>query len=432
MNRLAVALAADSAVTLGRGDASKIFQNENKIFELSSTKPIGVMFYNATQFYGVPWEIIIKDFRAERGSAACAKVFDWIPLFCEWLMASRFRPSDAAQRKAVQQALRSEFRTVHKAFSESLIELVNNNESKDDVRVGIQVRLQRALDAAIEELKAWDFDADMSLEEAMSCLGHYQAEFDAAVHERFGTLATEVEAREKIATLAAYVLKTSRPGPHTTGLVFAGFGDDELFPSLECIELNGVVADRLKRLRMEKVDIDRADTTGAVIPFAQRDTADSLLYGRSDEYDRQVGQHFRDVIEQVGKAVVEEATNDEAIRKRLEEGVLRAAGKAVDRFTTEYSREIARGFFKALIYECDLTTRPAMYATHGFRCRHVQNALVLRARSKHDGALVRKGASWSGRTGSTITCGRPASRGASSSARMAGSSALGSWATTTG
>jgi hypothetical protein len=118
MNRLAVALAADSAVTLERGAKAKIFQNENKIFELSSTRPIGIMLYNATQFYGVPWEIIIKDFRAERGNAAVPKLFDYVPLFCEWLMESQYRPGDAAQREALRRAFLEEFKALRKAFSE--------------------------------------------------------------------------------------------------------------------------------------------------------------------------------------------------------------------------------------------------------------------------------------------------------------------------
>lgn len=50
LNRSAVALAADSAVTLSGLDPAsgvdKIFQNENKLFELSKNFPLGLMIYN--------------------------------------------------------------------------------------------------------------------------------------------------------------------------------------------------------------------------------------------------------------------------------------------------------------------------------------------------------------------------------------------------
>ncbi len=51
INRGGVALAADSAVTIDRGGTVKIFQTENKLFELSETKPIGLMIYNNTDFF---------------------------------------------------------------------------------------------------------------------------------------------------------------------------------------------------------------------------------------------------------------------------------------------------------------------------------------------------------------------------------------------
>jgi hypothetical protein len=62
INRSAVALAADSAVTLSgrdpRSQVAKVFQNENKLFELSKTHAIALMIYNATSFFDVPWEVI--------------------------------------------------------------------------------------------------------------------------------------------------------------------------------------------------------------------------------------------------------------------------------------------------------------------------------------------------------------------------------------
>ncbi len=44
MNRLGVALAADSAVTIG-GDARKVYSSADKLFQLSLGAPVGVMVY---------------------------------------------------------------------------------------------------------------------------------------------------------------------------------------------------------------------------------------------------------------------------------------------------------------------------------------------------------------------------------------------------
>ena len=57
MNREAVALASDSAVTSISGSGSKIFTSANKLFSLSRYNPVGVMIHGNATLMGVPWEI---------------------------------------------------------------------------------------------------------------------------------------------------------------------------------------------------------------------------------------------------------------------------------------------------------------------------------------------------------------------------------------
>jgi len=54
INRSAVTLAADSAVTLTVRGVEKIYNAADKLFEISDTAPIGVMIYNNLDFMGVP------------------------------------------------------------------------------------------------------------------------------------------------------------------------------------------------------------------------------------------------------------------------------------------------------------------------------------------------------------------------------------------
>ncbi len=61
LNKHGVALAADSAVTIGEN--SKVYNSANKLFQLSKHHPIGIMVYGNAEFMGVPWEIIIKQYR---------------------------------------------------------------------------------------------------------------------------------------------------------------------------------------------------------------------------------------------------------------------------------------------------------------------------------------------------------------------------------
>lgn len=63
MNKAAVALAADSAVTFSVRGEQKVFQTVNKLFSLSKYHPVGLMVYGNAEFMGIDWETIIKIYR---------------------------------------------------------------------------------------------------------------------------------------------------------------------------------------------------------------------------------------------------------------------------------------------------------------------------------------------------------------------------------
>ena len=71
MNKSAVALAADSAVTIAltgtQGREHKIFNSANKLFALSKYCPVGIMVYGNASLMGIPWETIIKVYRRNLG-----------------------------------------------------------------------------------------------------------------------------------------------------------------------------------------------------------------------------------------------------------------------------------------------------------------------------------------------------------------------------
>ncbi len=60
-------MAADSATTvtqwIGDRKEQRYFKGTHKIFQLSKFRPVGIMVYAAANLQGVPWDIIVKDFR---------------------------------------------------------------------------------------------------------------------------------------------------------------------------------------------------------------------------------------------------------------------------------------------------------------------------------------------------------------------------------
>lgn len=63
LNKQGIALAADSAITVGSYGNRKVYNYANKIFMLSKKNPVGIAIYNNASLMGIPWEILIKEYR---------------------------------------------------------------------------------------------------------------------------------------------------------------------------------------------------------------------------------------------------------------------------------------------------------------------------------------------------------------------------------
>jgi hypothetical protein len=117
----------------------------------------------------------------------------------------------------------------------------------------------------------------------------------------------------------------------------------ELFPSLISIEVAGVVRDNLRWVEKEKVDIDRATTTAEIIPFAQRDTVDTLVFGRSDKYEARVLSHFTEAIRQIGNGLVQELTKG-AKRRDFQSRVEATVKGVEDNFKIKHAEGLKNAF----------------------------------------------------------------------------------------
>lgn len=83
LNKMAVTLAADSAVTIGTNNGPKVYNSADKIFEATNHDPIGVMVYNSPELGGIPVENIVKMYRDRVCDRHYPRVFDFAEAFLQ-------------------------------------------------------------------------------------------------------------------------------------------------------------------------------------------------------------------------------------------------------------------------------------------------------------------------------------------------------------
>jgi hypothetical protein len=305
MNRLAVALAADSAVTAA--GQKKVHNSANKLFMLSATEPVGVMVYNNAALMSLPWETLIKEYRRFLGD----RHFDKLEGYGEDFIAFILRQTDAFGREA------------QKRFFLDLVEshfekIVNEIRRKVDLaqsaftdpvvdREAERGRIYReTIEAFAAEWSHLPRCGSLNEHSGMNLATECSSELAQLTTKKFkipnpqlGNV--EVTALRQLAI--DLVDKDCIPIQTLTGLVIAGFGRKDFYPVLQVFEVGDFYEDKLKiqRKPIERIDDEKATHVAA---FADSDTANAFLNGIPPEFERKIIEWAYEVTEELSDAML--------------------------------------------------------------------------------------------------------------------------------
>lgn len=87
MNKNAIALAADSAVTVGPHLA--IHNSANKLFALSKVAPVGIIIYSSSEVMEIPVEIIIKQYKHDLKRKTFDLLEEYVQDFISYMLCNK-------------------------------------------------------------------------------------------------------------------------------------------------------------------------------------------------------------------------------------------------------------------------------------------------------------------------------------------------------
>ncbi|MGN8646766.1 hypothetical protein ACTNEO_12590 [Gracilibacillus sp. HCP3S3_G5_1] len=306
MNKQGVALAADSAITSGRDDIKKVYNTANKLFSLTENQAVGVMVYGSASFMEIPWEVIIKCYREYLGT----RTFSTLPQYMDHFLD--FLRNDARYNNPDMEEV-----SIYNTFYEILIQIVRKveediNESEEEATDNIVAKwMDKYIDQNIKEFQQQDeILLELSYDEFKE---KYRAIIEEMEEELISFPLTE-RLKEKLIKLAFEAARANSFSTGSSGLVFAGFGDKDLFPHLLNYRLEGFILGQLKFTKEIEKQISytnqQKDGTAAIVPFAQREMIDSFMGGMEPnmqdaifniiqkvltEYPTQIQKHVEDI-----------------------------------------------------------------------------------------------------------------------------------------
>ena len=341
MNRMAVALAADSAVTIASGNTSKLRESAVKLFMLSKYHPVGVMVYHNSSLLGVPWETIIKLFRNQLGNKGFDTLCEYGDDLVRYLDCNHSLFSPEVQEVYYLNALRAEyFRIVEDATNELLEKrLYTIADSTKDIAEHQTESIENAIQRRVE---FWDSHEDASYYSNVSAseiVGRLSGGISDLVHQVFANWNVEHGSVAKLRILAEQLVSKDHFLPEMfSGLVIAGFGEREHFPVMQHLEVGGVYVDCLKVRPSTSVRVSE-QSPSHVLAFAYRDMVQSFISGVSPS----VLQHLTDAtvfIREMPVTAVDALPNLSAEEKEEASRLIRtASAKKAHEFSTLVFRE---------------------------------------------------------------------------------------------
>jgi len=330
INKTAIALAADSKVTLSIGGKQKTYDTVDKIFSLSKTHPVGAMIYGGAEFMGFPWETILKEYRRRSPRKCFDTVFDWADDLKSFLCA--FFPFDDDDTASVIRHIGLD--AIQQLFEEvQQIERTAGALTPEE----LESRLQETLAAVSEED---DFFTDTEWKVLIK-------KYDKVVDEiSTKGLAKQMPADPKLLRLLVEnVIRKCHSSRSHTGLVVAGFGEKELLPSLVTFEIDGIIEGKLKYKNLGDFDGTR-NNRGAIIPFAQTDMVYRFMEGIDPSFSSVLQQAIHDITLQTAlntaRAFIDDDAQFEAAVPAIEEATNSQVKSLVDSIG-QYQRDSFSG-----------------------------------------------------------------------------------------
>jgi len=279
MNKTGIALAADSAVTLGGG---KIYNSADKLFALSKYHPVGIMIYGSASFMGIAWETIIKCYRDDLKDKSFEKLKDYENDFINYL--ARFPHFTDENMKNY---LESRCYIVNSEILDFFIdELYVKFIDTENIKLS---QIDEVFNEALKSIKEKFENIDDEKHINLDC-GFIDSNMELikdnikAVFEEYSLSDKQIEAIVSI--LKLHFQKCVWIDDYT-GIVIAGYGDREIFPSLCEFYASGKLRNSLIYFG-NRINQIGTNLTATIIPFSQTEMVHQFAYGIDPDFSEKI------------------------------------------------------------------------------------------------------------------------------------------------
>jgi hypothetical protein len=323
MNQRAVALAADSAVTLIDGGTVVVRNDQRKLYNLVGSQPVGVMFFGVADMMGHPWEHLIEHYQKVVKPGALPHIRDYARSYVGMLdNLEEFFPKNR-QRDEYKRLLASVFRYIF-----HLAQYIRESGGPERASISDATILEEAIEKVWRDYQTRE---DGSARGDLACFPagfaetvrrDYAADADEVIAYGFQPFGLSKPTIAHLKEIAVFAVVKDLFLEDVTGLVFAGFGAEERYPVVTTWFVSAIVGGIVKRAEASFDAID-GDTRSKIRVFADSEVTNAFIRGIDFNLERRVygalNMLMRGLVDQViGAFPNADPTVKESIRRQFQ------------------------------------------------------------------------------------------------------------------
>lgn len=322
MNQRAVALAADSAVTLIDGGTVVVRNDQRKLYNLAEGHPVGVMFFGVADIMGHPWEHLIEHYQRKVKPRHFAHLGDYAASYTAMLdHLEEFFPADR-QKDDYKRLLASVYRYV--------FHLAQYLRETGDASLTDQQILAEAIQRIWHD---YQFKDDGSPRADLTCFPQgfgakvardHAPVIDELINYGFAGFGIGQDSIAKLKDIAVFCVVKDLFLEDVTGLVFAGFGTEDRYPVVVTYLLSSIVGGIVKRAPAS-VDVIDTEVRSKIRMFADSEVTHAFIRGIDYGLERRVYGAMRMMMHSLVDQVVGAfpgSDQRETVRKRFQEDLV--------------------------------------------------------------------------------------------------------------
>lgn len=339
MNRNAIAMAADSAVTVG--DHAAIHNSANKLFSLSRVAPVSLIIYANATLMTVPVEIIVKQYKKQLGDRTFPQLSNYVDDFIGYIE----RNSNLFRFEITEQSY------VMQLFCDLLI---GTRGDYNNYLNSKQSACGRALTPSeLAEIRDAAYSTTISFVDSKPKRGDYhftdyiKGKYLGAFIDLLGKDSNyswlTPEQVASICEKACELFDTDFDRNGYVGIAIAGYGEEEIYPHMVHIHVSGFVNGKIRYYVQDRVEISE-NTPSSIVPLAQTDVMQTFLFGINDRFLNDLSQ---EIPKQISESV--QALDDVCFAPGKKEMVLSQLGTVTGRIIQHMTETAGNKYMRPII-----------------------------------------------------------------------------------